>query len=67
MSAFSTPLLTYSMYSFMSFVLYVFKSIFSSNIYCIINKYNPSASLLRGNRDCFINFPTFDFVFYSNA
>ena len=59
MSAFSTPLLTYIMYSFMSFVLYVFKSIFSSNIYCIINIYNPSASLLGGggggNRDCVSN------------
>ena len=36
------------MYSFMSSVLYVFKSIFSSNIYCIIimKIYNPNVSFL---------------------
>ena len=36
------------MYSLMAFVLYVFTSIFSSNIYCIINIYNYSASLFGG-------------------
>ena len=34
------------MYSFMSAVLYFFKSIFSSNIYCIIKIYNPNESFL---------------------
>ena len=43
---FNTPLLTYIMYSFISSVLYVFKSIFSCNIYCIIKIYNPNVSFL---------------------
>ena len=41
------------MYSLMSFVLYVFTSIFSSNIYCIIiNIYNPTLPLFGRGRDC---------------